>query len=101
MVRMYIKRLLEKSIKDSIQTFPVVLITEPRQSGKTTLVQKVLGTRYKYVSLDELDIRGLAIEDPKVFLQQYASPVIIDEIQNAPELLSYIKALVDKDRKAG
>ncbi|MBU0469432.1 MAG: ATP-binding protein [Candidatus Omnitrophica bacterium] len=98
---MYIKRLIEKSLKDSIETFPVVLITGPRQSGKTTLVQQVLGKKYQYVSLDELDVRSLAIEDPRAFLRQYAAPVIIDEIQNAPELLSYIKALVDKNRSPG
>jgi len=98
---MYIKRLLEESLKDSIKTFPVILITGPRQSGKTTLVQQVLGKKYQYVSLDELDIRGFAIEDPRAFLQQFEAPVIIDEIQNAPELISYIKALVDKNRKAG
>lgn len=98
---MYIKRLLEKSLKDSLETFPVVLITGPRQSGKTTLVQKVLGKKYTYVSLDELDIRSLAIEDPRTFLDQYSAPVIIDEIQNVPSLLPYIKAKVDKERKAG
>lgn len=98
---MYIKRLLEKSLKDAIKTFPVTLITGPRQSGKTTLVQKVLSGKYQYVSLDELDVRSLAVEDPRAFLQQFKAPVIIDEIQNAPGLLSYIKALVDKDRQAG
>lgn len=98
---MYIRRLIEKSLRDSVKTFPVTLITGPRQSGKTTLVREILGKKYQYVSLDELDIRGFAIEDPKAFLGQFSAPVIIDEIQNAPELLSYIKAIVDKDRKAG
>ncbi len=98
---MYRKRILEKSLSDSIKTFSVVLITGPRQSGKTTLVQHVLGRKYRYVSLDELDVRSLAVEDPKAFLQQFSAPVIIDEIQNAPELFSYIKAFVDKDRKPG
>ncbi len=98
---MYIKRLLEKSLKDSLNTFPVVLITGPRQSGKTTLVQKVFGKKYTYVSLDELDIRSLAIEDPRTFLEQYSAPVIIDEIQNVPSLLPFIKAKVDQDRTAG
>jgi len=64
MVSMYLKRLLQKSLKNALETFPVILITGPRQSGKTTLVQTVLGKRYQYVSLDELDIRSLAIDDP-------------------------------------
>ncbi len=101
MYNMYIKRLLEKSLKDSLSAFPVILITGARQAGKTTFVKRVLDKKYEYVSLDELDIRSLALEDPRTFLKQYRAPVIIDEIQNAPELLSYIKALVDKDRSPG
>ncbi|MBI4430518.1 MAG: ATP-binding protein, partial [Candidatus Omnitrophica bacterium] len=64
-------------------------------------VQKVGGERYRYVSLDEMDIRSLAINDPRGFLAKYPSPVIIDEIQHAPQLLSYIKAAIDRDRKPG
>lgn len=98
---MYINRLIEKTLKDSIKTFPAVLITGSRQCGKTTLVKKILGNNYNYVSLDELDIRSFAIEDPRGFLERYSRPLIIDEIQNAPQLLSYIKAMIDKDRKPG
>ena len=101
MVKMYIRRLLEKTLKDALKTFPVIFITGPRQSGKTTLVKKILGTKYHYVSLDELDIRSFAADDPKGFLQRYKNPLIIDEVQNVPHLLSYIKAKVDDDRKAG
>lgn len=98
---MYVKRLLEKSLKDSLRSFPVVLVTGARQAGKTTFVEKVLGKKYKYVSLDELDIRSLALDDPRAFLEQFPPPVIIDEIQNAQGLLSYIKALADKNRGPG
>ncbi|MBI4430782.1 MAG: ATP-binding protein [Candidatus Omnitrophica bacterium] len=100
-VGMYIPRLLEASLKQALKTFPAVVVTGPRQAGKSTLVQTVSGKRYAYVSLDELDIRSLAIHDPRGFLAKYPPPVIIDEIQHAPELLSYLKAMIDRDRKAG
>ncbi|MBI4431541.1 MAG: AAA family ATPase, partial [Candidatus Omnitrophica bacterium] len=59
------------------------------------------GERYRYVSLDEMDVRSLAINDPRGFLEKYPNPVIIDEIQHVPQLLSYIKAAIDRDRKPG
>ena len=98
---MYIKRLLEKTLKKALKTFPAVIITGPRQSGKTTFVQHLLGARYNYISLDELDIRAFAVEDPRGFLERNPPPLIIDEIQNTPELLPYIKAKIDKDRRPG
>ena len=101
MVAMYIQRLLEGSLKKALKTFPAVVVTGPRQAGKSTLVQKVGGERYRYVSLDEMDIRSLAIHDPRGFLAKYSNPVIIDEIQHAPQLLSYLKAAIDRDRKPG
>jgi uncharacterized protein len=97
---MYIPRLLEKTIKDAVKLFPAVFIGGPRRCGKTTLARHIL-KKYAYVLLDELDIRSFAIEDPKGFLEKYPPPVIIDEIQNVPQLLSYIKARIDGNNKPG
>ena len=96
---MYIKRLIEKTIVDTLKTFPVVILTGARQSGKTTLLKHLFSSTFNYISLDELDIRSLAINDPREFLDKFKTPLIIDEIQNAPQLLPYIKAVVDKERK--
>lgn len=98
---MYIARLNEKLLNEALKTFPSVLITGPRQSGKTTLVREVLKETHAYLSLDELDVRAFALQDPRGFLDQFSGPTIIDEIQNAPELLSYVKARIDQDRAPG
>lgn len=97
---MYISRLIEKTLSDAIETFPAVFIGGPRRSGKTTLSRTFL-KGYNYVLLDEADVRSLAIEDPRGFLERYPPPVIIDEIQNAPNLLSYIKARIEDNKKPG
>src|SRR3989344_8153475 len=97
---MYVRRLLEKSLKEAIKSFPAVFIGGPRRSGKTTLTKTFL-KGYNYVLLDEADVRSLAIEDPRGFLEKYPPPVIIDEIQNAPDLLPYIKARIEKNKKPG
>jgi len=97
---MYIKRLIEKTLKDAVESFPAVFIGGPRRSGKTTLAKTFL-KGYNYVLLDEIDIRSLAIEDPRGFLEKYPPPIIIDEIQNAPALLSHIKARIEHNKKSG
>jgi predicted AAA+ superfamily ATPase len=89
-----IKRNLETQIKKYADQYPVISIVGPRQSGKTTLV-RYLFPDYNYVSLENLDSRGLAQEDPRGFLQDYPPPVIIDEIQRAPHLFSYLQEKVD------
>lgn len=94
-------RTLSDTIKRSLRTFPVTLITGPRQSGKTTLLKEYFNETYDYVSLDRPDIRERALVDPLGFLKENHAPIIIDEIQNVPELLNYIKAAVDDDRKPG
>ena len=81
--------------------FGVLLVTGPRQVGKTTLLQTLAGPGRKYVTLDDPDVRHLAKTDPGLFMQRYTPPVTIDEIQYAPELLPYIKINVDASRRKG
>ncbi len=94
-------RTMKKTIEQVSKSFPVVLITGPRQVGKTTLLEMVANKNRKYVTLDDLEQRKLAKEDPALFLQINHPPLIIDEIQYAPELFSYIKMYVDSNKKAG
>lgn len=97
---MYKTRIIEKTLKEAVKSFPAVFIGGPRRSGKTTLARSFL-KGYNYVLLDEIDVRSLAIEDPRGFLEKYPPPVIIDEIQNAPELLSHIKARIERNKRPG
>lgn len=95
-----ISRKIETQLRSLSKMYPVVTITGPRQSGKTTLAKAVFPT-YKYVSLENLDIREMAQKDPRGFLKLYSAPVILDEIQRVPELLSYIQTIVDETNIAG
>ena len=95
------QRTLAVIMKKAAKTFPALVITGPRQSGKTTLVKSVFGKTHTYVNLEDLDIRGIAASDPRQFLANYPKPLIIDEIQYVPELLSYIKTQIDADRVPG
>lgn len=96
----YIKRTIEERVKQLANAFPVVMITGARQVGKTTLLNKIQKQEtINYISLDNLSIRALAIEDPEMFLERYKAPLIIDEFQYAPNLLSYIKIIIDKKRQ--
>lgn len=100
-IAMYIKRALEKTILEMQDSFPVILVTGPRQVGKTTMLRKLAGDQRNYVTLDDPMIRDLAVRDPELFLQRFTPPVIIDEIQYAPQLLPYIKMYVDKSSQKG
>ena len=91
-----IKRTLTKKILSLAQKFQVVTLTGPRQSGKTTLV-KAAFPDLPYVSLEEPDIRQIALTDPRGFLANYPAGAILDEVQHTPELFSYIQSLVDGD----
>lgn len=98
---MYINRELEKIIVQTSKAFPILLLTGPRQVGKTTLLKKLAQNDRKYVTLDNPMIRELAITDPELFIQRYTPPVIIDEIQYAPQLLPYLKIYVDEHKCKG
>ncbi len=99
---MYIKRDMEKLVTELSSEYPAILITGPRQVGKTTMLQKLMeGTGRAYVTLDDLNARQLAKTDPELFLQTYGTPILIDEVQYAPELFTYIKIMVDKNHTPG
>lgn len=95
---MYIKRTIEQHILDVNKSFKVLLLTGPRQIGKTTLLENLQKKSRSYISLDALDVRLSAKEDPAGFIDRLSLPVLIDEVQYAPELFSYIKIAVDKDK---
>lgn len=94
-------RILGRTILRALKSFPAIVVTGPRQSGKTTLLKMLCSKTHKFVTLEDPDIRIRAKEDPLRFLDQYAPPVVIDEIQYVPELLPYIKTKIDQKRKPG
>ena len=93
-----IDRAIEPVLKELASKYPVVTVTGPRQSGKTTLCRKVFPKK-AYVSLESPDTRNFALTDPRGFLARYPDGAILDEIQRAPALLSYIQTIVDEVRK--
>jgi len=98
MVHRYINRSLETVLKKAVSEFPAVVLTGPRQSGKTTLLKHLFSEDFRYVSLDTPDFRAAATEDPRGFLEMYLPPVIFDEVQYAPDLLPYVKERIDAHR---
>lgn len=98
----YINRLAEDKFKMLNDMFQVVLVCGPRQIGKTTMLKHFAeNTNRTYVTLDDLDDRNLAINDPKMFFQKYKTPILIDEVQFAPNLFSYIKIMADNNQISG
>ena len=96
---MYKKRTLEKAFLKACKQYPVVLVAGARQVGKTTFLKNLAEENRKYVTLDDPQIRQLAKDNPGLFFQNFPPPVLIDEIQYAPELLTYIKMAVDQGAK--
>ena len=94
----YLQRSLEPVLRRAAAEFPAVVLTGPRQAGKTTLLKHLFGEEYGYVSLELPDVRAAALEDPRSFLNRFSPPVIFDEVQFAPELLPYVKEKIDEKR---
>jgi len=94
----YIHREIETLLKDSIRHFPALALSGPRQSGKSTLVKNIFGKTHTLVSFDDPLMRERAISDPRLFIESLGEKVIFDEIQYVPQILSYIKILIDQKR---
>ncbi len=94
----YLPRSIEPVLRKAVCEFPAVLLTGPRQSGKTTVLKHLFGDDYGYVSLELPDVRDSAAEDPRSFMARFPPPVIYDEVQFAPGLLPYVKEMIDEHR---
>jgi uncharacterized protein len=85
---------------EALANYPVVVVTGPRQAGKSTLIREALHS-WTMISLEDIDLRNFAQSDPRGFLKLYPAPIIIDEVQRVPDLLSYIQTMVDGSGKMG
>lgn len=95
------RRILARVVQSAVKSFPAVVVTGPRQSGKTTLLRTQLRRTHRYINLEDPDVRIRATDDPRTFLAGCTGPVILDEFQYAPQLLPYIKSRIDDKRKPG
>lgn len=95
-----IRRAVETHIRSLLRGFPIVTITGPRQSGKTTLAKVIFADR-PYASLEDPDVRVAALEDPRSFLKRFPNGAVLDEVQRCPELFSYLQTVVDNDDRMG
>lgn len=95
----YIHRQIEEKVNSFVRQFPAVVLTGPRQSGKSTLLSNLFGKTHNIISFDDPLVRERAISDPNLFLEDAGDKVIFDEIQYVPQILPYIKMLIDKDRE--
>ena len=92
-------RELSQKINLSAQKMPVIAVTGPRQSGKSTLIQQLF-PNHTYQNLEDIELRKFALSDPKGFLHNIGTKAIIDEVQYAPDLLSYIQVITDREKIA-
>jgi predicted AAA+ superfamily ATPase len=95
-----VKRSLTEKVRKLAEKFPVISISGPRQSGKTTLARACF-PEYDYVNLELPDIRSMAYEDPREFLNTYRKGLILDEVQNVPEIFSYLQVFADESKQPG
>lgn len=93
----YYPRIIERALQDALRHFPILLLTGPRQSGKSTTLTRLF-KKHRYVTFDDPVIRAQALGDPALFLADHPAPVILDEIQYVPQLLPHLKILVDNNR---
>ena len=96
----FIPRTAQNTLEELAHHFPALVITGPRQSGKTEITKKVFPDK-PYVSLEDIDTRNFATEDPRGFLNQYKEGAIFDEVQRTPDLFSYLQGFIDEDKKNG
>src|SRR5262249_43160182 len=96
---MWIERDISPKIMSLAQSFPVIVLTGARQTGKTTLLRRLFAD-YTYVSLDIPSTAALASQSPEAFLSQYPAPLLVDEVQYAPELFRHLKVAVERQRHA-
>lgn len=95
----YIPRIIENKFLEYLTIFPVIGLSGPRQSGKSTLIKHLLSNKYQYITFDDPTNVRLFIEDPEGFINNYSNKVIFDEAQKVPDLFNYIKIAVDEDRQ--
>lgn len=97
---MFVQRQIETALRSMLLKYPILALTGPRQSGKTTLLRNIFPD-YQYISLENPDLRSFAAQDPLGFLKKYPEKVIFDEVQRIPEIFSYLQTAVDESGKTG